>query len=55
MKLLLEYDADPTIEIEISTMYDDYTQSAIQAAYKNGHSKVVKLLQNYLRKKDGKN
>ncbi|MHA1124304.1 MAG: ankyrin repeat domain-containing protein [Candidatus Heimdallarchaeota archaeon] len=48
VKLLLEHNADPTVEVEISDMHDDYTQSAIQAAYENGHDEVVKLLQEYL-------
>ena len=45
--LLLEYGADPTIEVENSNIYEDYTITAIQAAYDNGHFNIVRLLQKY--------
>ncbi|MBK5112733.1 MAG: ankyrin repeat domain-containing protein [Candidatus Heimdallarchaeota archaeon] len=51
VKLLLEYGADPAIEVEISYMHDDYTQTAIQAAYQNGHIEIVQLLKKYFKKK----
>ncbi|MHA1188244.1 MAG: ankyrin repeat domain-containing protein [Candidatus Heimdallarchaeota archaeon] len=52
VKLLLKNGADPNVEVEIEDIYDNYTQTAIEVAYLNGHQKIVKILQKYQEKKN---
>ena len=50
--MLLDYGADPTVEVEIWDMVQDYTETALSIAKLHGHKKIVELLEKTMKERN---